>query len=709
MMNKDIIEKLSSSLNVKITQIDAVLKLLEEGATIPFIARYRKEATGNLDETQIKEINDAYTYQVNLLEKKENTIKLIDEKGMLTEDVRDAIMKCEKLVEVDEIYKPFKEGKKTKASIAIELGLEPLAKLMMSFPTKGDMTSLTSKYDMSSEDAIMHAKNIIAEWISNNTFYKNSTKNHIFNTGYIETKKKKDAKDDLALYEMYYEFKDKIKYIKNYRVLAINRGEKEKVLSVKFDYDNDKIFDYLSTKIIKNDASFVVPYIKDAIKDALKRLMLPSIERLIRSELTEVAEKEAINTFATNLENILMTSPLKSTRVLGFDPAFRTGCKLAVLNEHGFVLDIAVIYPTAPHNEIEKSKKVLLDLINKYNIELIAIGNGTASRESASFVADAIKGTNVKYTIVSEAGASVYSASKEAIKEFPDLTVEKRSAISIGRRLQDPLSELIKIDPKSIGVGEYQHDVDQKELSNALDFTVMKVVNEVGVNVNTASTNLLSYVSGLTKTVINKIMKYKETHKIASREELKKAGLTDTAYEQAIGFLRVPESANPLDKTRIHPESYDATYKILKELGLDIKDFGKEEFKSTINKANSASLAQIVGIDEFTCKDILEELVHPGKDVRTDINAPILRSDVLEIKDLHPGMKLSGTVRNVTSFGAFVDIGLHDDGFIHISKMSKNFISNPNEVLSAGDVIDCYVLEILENKNKVALTLIEGQ
>jgi len=706
-MNKEIITKLSESLDIKEKQIETVLSLLEEGATIPFIARYRKEATGNLDETKIKEISDVYNYQVNLLEKKDNTIKLIDEKGMLTEDVKAAILACEKLSEVDEIYKPYKEGKKTKASIAIELGLEPLAKIMMSFPTKGDMDTLASKYDMPKEEAIEHAKYIISEWISNNTYYKSSTKNFISNTGSIVTKKKKGAEDEASVYEMYYDFTDKIKYIKGYRVLAINRGEKEKVLSVKLDYDESSIYEHLCSKIIKNKDSFVVPYIEEAIKDSLKRLMLPSIERLIRSDLTETSETSAIDTFGTNLKNILMTSPIKGSRVLGFDPAFRTGCKLAALDENGNVLDIGVIYPNEPVNDKEGSKKKLLDMINKYNIDLIAIGNGTASRESSEFVADSIKGTNVKYTVVSEAGASVYSASKEAIGEFPELTVEKRSAISIGRRLQDPLSELVKIDPKSIGVGEYQHDVNQKELSEKLDFVVMSVVNEVGVNVNTASANILGYISGMTKSIITKLMKYKENHIIKSREELKKAGLSDKAYEQAIGFLRITEGENPLDKTRIHPESYEATLKLLNELNLNINDLGKSEFIETLKKVKAGDYTEKLGIDIYTLEDIIAELISPAKDVREEINAPVLRSDVLDLKDLKPGMKLSGTVRNVTSFGAFVDIGLHDDGFIHISKMSKSFVSNPNDVLSAGDVIDCYVLEILENKNKVALTLIK--
>ena len=706
-MNSEIITKLSEENKITTKQIEATLNLLEEGATIPFIARYRKEVTGNLDETKIKEISDAYNYQINLLEKKENTIRLIDEKGLLTPDVEEAIKACTKLAEIDEIYKPYKTGKKTKAGIAREKGLEPLAKIIMSFPVNGNIEEIASKYDMPIEEALEGAENIISEWISNNTFYKDSTKNFIFHTGKIVTKKKKDAKDEKKLYEMYYEFEDKIKYIKNYRLLAINRAEKEKVIQVKFDYDKDNIFNYLKGKIIKKDNSFVCPYVEEAIKDALKRLMLPSIERLIRGEITEEAEKKAIETFGINLENVLLTSPIKGSRVLGFDPAFRTGCKLAVLDENGNVLDIAVIYPNEPKNDIEGSKKVLLDLINKYNIDLIAIGNGTASRESTKFVADAIKGTKVLYTVVSEAGASVYSASKEAIKEFPDLTVEKRSAISIGRRLQDPLAELVKIDPKSIGVGEYQHDVNQKNLQQELDFTVMKVVNEVGVNINTASVNILSYISGLTKPLINKIMKYKENNKITTREELKKIGLTDKAYEQSIGFLRIPDGTNVLDKTRIHPESYDVAKKLIDNLGLDINNIGTSDFNEKFKNIDIKKYSSELNIDEYTLKDIVDELVSPAKDIRENVNSPILRDDVLTLDDLKIGMKLIGTVRNVTSFGAFVDIGLHDDGFIHISKMSKKFIKNPNEVLTAGDIIDCYVLEVNKEKEKVSLTLLK--
>lgn len=705
-MNKDIINKLESELEVSAKSIETVLNLLSEGATIPFIARYRKEATGGLDELKIKDISDEYTYQNNLLDKKLNTIKLIEEKGLLTEDIKNAIMNSSKIKEVDEIYKPFKEGKKTKASIAIEMGLEPLAKKIMSFPTNGNIESLCSNYNMDYKVALENALYIVSEWISNNTYYKNSTYKYIFNNGSIETKIKKDSKDDEHVYEMYYDFTDRIKTIKYYRILAINRGEKEKVLSVKLEYDNKAIFEYLRSKIIKNESSFVVSYVEDAIKDSLKRLMLPSIERLIRSDLTEDAEKQAINTFSTNLKNVLMTSPIKGSRVLGFDPAFRTGCKLAVLDEAGNVLDIAVIYPTMPHNKIEESKKIVLDLINKYKIDIIAIGNGTASRESTEFIIDTIKGTNVKYTVVSEAGASVYSASKEAIKEFPDLTVEKRSAISIGRRLQDPLSELVKIDPKSIGVGEYQHDVNEKNLGESLDFTVSTVVNDVGVNINTASSNILSYVSGLTKPLIAKILKYKEKHIIKSREELKSI-LTDKSYEQSIGFLRVLEGDNLLDKTKIHPESYEIVYKLLNKLNLDINDINKDSFKNSISNVEVSKYASELGTDSYTLEDIKNELLRPGRDIRENVNSPVLRSDILDIKDLKKGMKLTGTVRNVTSFGAFIDIGLHDDGFVHISKISKNFVSDPNEYLKAGDIVDCYVYEILDNKNKVSLSLIE--
>ena len=490
------IEILANKLGVKVGQVEAVLKLLEEGATIPFIARYRKEMTGSLDEEQIREIDKEYTYLENLLKRKEDVIRLIEEKDLMTDELRVSILACEKLSDVEDLYRPFKEKKKTKASEAIKMGLEPLAKKIMSFPVTGTLEQLAKGYNCEPDKALEGAKYIIAEWISDNAYYRKLIKKEIWNNGFITSQIKKKASDEKKVYQMYYDFQEKIKYAKHYRVLAMNRGENEKVLTVSLDFDKDSILEMLEKKIIKNSSSFVVFFVKEAIIDSLKRLIYPSVEREIRADLTDMAEKKAIGTFQDNLEHLLMTKPVKDKVVLGFDPAFRTGCKLAVLNPYGNVLEISTIYPHEPKNEKEKSTIVLQDLIRKYGVQIIAIGNGTASRESEAFVASAIKGTNVLYNLVSEAGASVYSASPLAIEEFPHLTVEKRSAISIGRRVQDPLSELVKIDPKSIGVGEYQHDVNQKELSEALDFTVAKIVNEIGVNINTASQSILRYISG---------------------------------------------------------------------------------------------------------------------------------------------------------------------------------------------------------------------
>ena len=680
-MNENIIKELANNLNVKVTQVESVLKLLEDGCTIPFIARYRKEATGSLDEEQIRVIEKEYSYLENLLKRKEDVIRLIDEKGLLTDELKNNIMSANKLAEVEDLYRPFKEKKKTKATEAIKLGLEPLAKKIMSFPTNGDIESLASGYNMEVDKAIENASYIISEWISDNAFFRKSIRNNIFNNGSITSKVKKNAEDPKKTYEMYYDFSEKIKYAKHYRVLAMNRGEDEKILTVSLDYDLDNIQSYLESKIIKNDKSFVVDIVKNAIKDSLKRLILPSIEREIRSELTEKSESLAIENFKSNLENLLLTKPIKNSKVLGFDPAFRTGCKLAVLDENGNMLEVQTIYPHEPHNKKEESKKIMLDLIDKYNINLIAIGNGTASRESEMFVAESIKGLdNVKYAVVSEAGASVYSASDLAIKEFPDLTVEKRSAISIGRRVQDPLSELVKIDPKSIGVGEYQHDVNQKNLGEALEFTVSKIVNEVGVNINTASSSILKYISGMNKKVIDAIMSYKEKNKFKNRDEIKKVkGVSDKVFEQAIGFLRIPDGDSPLDKTGIHPESYDVANKLLKEL-------------------NS---------DEYTLEDIIKELKNPGLDPRDSLDNIILKSDVLTINDLKKGMQLNGVVRNVVSFGAFIDIGLHDDGLAHISKLSKEFVKDPLDVVKVGDIVDCYVIDVDLEKEKVFLSLVK--
>lgn len=707
-MNEIVIEELSSELNIKINQIKAVLTLLEEGSTIPFIARYRKEATGALDENQITKIEEKYRYYNNLMERKETVIRLIDEKGMLTDEIKKNILNCTKLVEVEDIYLPYKEKKKTKATEAIKMGLEPLAKAIMAFPTKGSLESLCGIVpNVEKEVALENTKYIISEWISDNAYYRKFVRNYIWNNASIISKIKKNAVDEKKTYEIYYDFTEKVKYIKPYRVLAINRAEKENVISVKLDYDNDYIFNSLSNKIIKNKESFVVDYVNYSIKDALKRLIYPSIERDVRSELTEKSEDNAIEVFKDNLESLLMTRPVKGYRVLGFDPAFRTGCKLACLDEKGNVLHKDVIYPHEPKNEKEASRIKLLNLIKTYNINLIAIGNGTASRESEEFVANTIKDLkDVYYTIVSEAGASVYSASKEAQREFPDYEVQERSAVSIGRRVIDPLSELVKIDPKSIGVGEYQHDVNSKKLTESLDNTVSKVVNEVGVNINTASNFILKYVSGLTTTVINKIQKFKEKKEFTSREEIKKL-TTDKVYEQCVGFLRINNSINPLDNTGIHPESYELTSKLLKLLNLDIKDIKTEEFKHKLENIDLEKLTKELNSDIYTVTDIIKELKNPGLDPRSEAPETILRSDILTIDDLSIGMELKGTVRNVASFGAFVDIGLHDDGLLHISKMSKNFVKDPKDIVSVGDILTVYISDIDKNKGKVQLSLIK--
>lgn len=713
-MEEWIIKNLATSLNLKEQQINEVLTMLEEGATIPFIARYRKERTGNLNEDQIREIEETYKYQNNLLTRKQDVIRLIDEKGLLTEELQKQIMECNKLTEVEDLYRPFKEKKKTKASEAIKMGLEPLAKMIMSFPTKGTIEDLCKNFDIDQDKAIENAGYIISEWISDNAYYRKWIRINIFNSGFITSKIKKDAVDENKIYEMYYEFSDRIKYIKHYRVLALNRGEKEKVLTVSLDYDKDKIVAFLENKIIKNKESFVVDIVKNAILDSLKRLILPSITREIRNELTENSEKLAIDTFQVNLEHLLLTRPIKKQVVLGFDPGYVNGCKLAVVDENGNYLDSTVVKPflngSKKEEYIKASKLIVKNLVEKYNVTLISIGNGTASRESEKLVAEMIKeyNLNCKYIITSEAGASIYSASKLAIEEFPDLAVEKRSAVSIGRRVQDPLSELVKIDPKSIGVGEYQYDVNQKQLTEALDFTTSKVVNEVGVNINTASKSILKYVSGLTKSVIKNIYDYKEKHKIKNREEIKDIkGMNSKIYEQAIGFLRIPNSNNELDNTGIHPESYGMANKLLEHLNLNIKDINESEFKEELKKQNITELSKLLDTDVYTLEDIIKELLSPGLDPRDTLEAPILKSDILHLEDLKVGMQLQGTVRNVASFGAFVDIGLHDDGLIHISKMSNNFVSNPLDIVNVGDIVTCYVDKIDLDKQKVNLSLIK--
>ena len=713
-MNNEIINEIAINLNVKNNQVEAVLKLLEEGSTIPFIARYRKEATGALDEEQIRNINEVYEYQINLLKRKEDVIRLIDEKGLLTDEIRENVMKCSKLVEVEDIYRPYKEKKKTKATEAIKNGLEPLAKIIMSFK-KLDINKIAESYLNENvttvEDAITGAKYIIAEWVSDNASYRKYIRNNMKNYGIIHTKLKKNAVDDSKIYEMYYDYEERIKYIKPHRILAINRGEKEDILSVNISVDNDYIIDFLENKIIKDKEVESAKLVDEAIKDSYKRLIIPSIEREVRAELKEVSEEGAIDIFGKNLENLLLTPPMKDITVLGFDPAYRTGCKLAVVSPTSSVLNISVIYPHEPKNEWNEAKNKIREIFKKYDIDVVAIGNGTASRESEKLVVEVIseyKEKDVKFVIISEAGASVYSASALAIKEFPDLTVEKRSAISIARRLQDPLSELVKIDSKSIGVGQYQHDVNEKRLDESLDFVVSKCVNNVGVNINTASPSILKYISGLTKTTIDKIVKYREEKgKIKSRQELvDKKILSSKVYEQSIGFMRVIDGDNVMDVTSIHPESYNIAVKLVEKLGFSIKDIGSDELSKELDSVNIDNMANELATDKYTIEDIIKCLQQPNRDFRDDFEKPILKSDILKLEDLRVGMELMGTVRNVVDFGAFIDIGLHEDGLVHISKLTDKYIKHPMEVVSVGDIVTCYVDSISVEKGKVSLSLI---
>jgi len=714
-MNDLIINEMVSELKITKKQVEVVLKLLSEGNTIPFIARYRKELTGSLDEEMIRKINEVYTYQENLFQRKEDVIRLIDEKGLLTDELKASILKCEKLVEVEDLYRPFKEKKKTKATEAIKLGLEPLAKMMMSFPTTGTIDGLAQKFlneDVKTVDfAVENACYIIAEWISDNAKFRKEIRRMLMKDALFVSKVKKGSEDTSKTYEMYYDYSEAVRNIKPHRMLAINRGEKEGILSVKMDYSLDFVQAYLEKCLIKNASSFVTPYVKGAILDSLKRLILPSIEREIRAELKEKSEDVAIENFANNVEHLLLTPPIKGKTVMGYDPAFRTGCKLAVLDPTGKVLLVEVIYPTEPHLKIKESEEKVLELIEKYQIDVIAIGNGTASRESEAFIASVIPKAKrkVEYIIVNEAGASVYSASNLAIEEFPDLTVEKRSAISIGRRLQDALSELVKIDPKSIGVGLYQHDVSAKKLDESLDFVVEKTVNQVGVNINTASSSLLKYVSGLTKRAIDAILAYREANgNFKSRvevEELK--GITPKIYEQAIGFLRIPEGINPLDKTGIHPESYKNVEMLLDKIGCTKDDIGTDKLREKLEKMDLETLD--IGLDSYTLEDIIKDLKTPLRDPRDTLDKPILKSNILKIEDLKIGEKLQGTVRNVVDFGVFVDIGLHNDGLIHISKLSKGYLKHPSYVLSVGDIIDCYVIDIKKETEKVALSLLKPE
>ncbi len=716
-MNEQIIKEIAKDLNITENQVNVVLTLLSEGNTVPFIARYRKEKTSGLDEEMIRKINEVYEYQCNLLKRKEDVIRLIEEKGLMTDELKTNILSCSKLVEVEDLYRPYKEKKKTKATEAIAQGLEPLAKMIMSYPTNGSIEDLTSKFikdDLPLEKVIEGAKYIIAEWISDNAYYRKWIRTYFYKNGEITSNKKKNAEDDSKTYEMYYDYKEPVKYVKPHRILALNRGEKEKVLSVDIKVENEKIIDYLESKVIKKKESFVIDIVKDAIKDSYKRLIEPSIIREIRSELTEKGEEAAIDNFGKNLESLLLTPPMKEKVVLAFDPGFVNGCKLAVVDKNGKYLDSTVIKPFLNGNSkdrIKECKETVVSLIKKYNVDIISIGNGTASRESEKFCADMIKeyNLNCKYVIVSEAGASIYSASKTAIEEFPDLAVEKRSAVSIGRRLQDPLAELVKIPPDGIGVGLYQHDVSQKKLSTSLDFVVEKCVNSVGVNINTASTSLLKYVSGLTKKTIEKIIEYREKiGKITSREEIKKKKiLSDKVYEQAIGFLRIIDGENILDRTAIHPESYNIAINLLNELGCGLDSVGTKELIEKLNSINKEEYTEKLNTDIYTLEDVISSLKKPNLDPRDEMPQPLLKSDILDIKDLKVGMKLQGTVRNVVDFGAFIDIGLHNDGLAHISKLTNKYIKHPNEVVSVGDIVDCYVDDISLEKGKVSLSLIE--
>ncbi len=705
---QEILKILTNDLGLPSKNIQAVLDLLQEGATIPFIARYRKEKTGNMNEDQIKEIESQFSYQNNLMQRKEDVIRLIEEKGLLNEELRSKILSARKLVEVEDLYRPYKEKKKTKASEAIAKGLLPLAEAILS-QKQTSLKDLVFAYSkLPAEEALEGAGYIIAEKISEDADLRAWIRDQILKYGSIASKIKKDAEDPKHTYEIYYDFSCRLKRLKHFQTLALNRGEKEKILNVHLEYDLDSIERYAMRRWIRPATSPARAFIQEAIKDALKRLILPSIQREIRSMLSEEADDKAIQTFSINLEHLLLTRPFKKARVLGFDPAFRTGCKLAVLDENGNVLAIDVIYPTAPHNDFEGSKKKIVSLLKKYNVDLIAIGNGTASRESERFVSTVLKEfPSVKYVIVSEAGASVYSASKLAQEEFPDLSVEKRSAISIGRRIQDPLSELVKIEPKSIGVGEYQHDVNQKKLQEMLDFTTQKIVNQVGVPINTASKSILSYVSGLNKRAINALYAYKEKTPITSRKQIREIrGISDATYEQCVGFLRIPESENILDRTGIHPESYSLTQELLDRLGLDLKDRQERHFLRKLAIANIEQLALDLKSDPYTIQDIIKELSHPGRDVRETLEAPLLKSGILELKDLTIGMKLEGTVRNVVSFCAFVDIGLHEDGLVHISKLADRFVSDPNEIVHVGDIVSCTVIGIDPIKERVQLSLL---
>jgi uncharacterized protein len=705
-MKNENIHKIAQELTIKENQIAKVLELTSEGNTIPFIARYRKEMTGNLDEVQIKAIIDLDKSMTALAERKATVLSKIEEQGKLTAELKKAIEAAEKLADVEELYLPYKEKRRTKATIAREAGLFPLARLILQNKTSLEKEAQAFICDgfETADKAIAGACEILIESFSEDNRLRSWVYNEIWSYSSVVSSVKDETADDKKTFQIYYDFSEKVSKMQGYRILALNRGEKLGILKVGFDHNTDKMIRFMAARFKNRNA-----YIDDVISKTIKKKIVPAMERRIHSELTESAEDGAIELFSENLRNLLLVSPLKGKMVLGFDPAFRTGAKLAVVDQTGKLMTTQVIYPVAPASQakIEQSKKDLAELISSYGIEIIAIGNGTASRESEAFVAQVLKDfPDVSYVIVNESGASVYSASELARHEFLDLTVEKRSAISIARRLQDPLAELVKIDPKSIGVGQYQHDVSQKKLAENLDFVVDTVVNQVGVNINTASPALLSHVSGLNKTISENIVKYRDEHgRISSREEIKKVPrLGAKAFEQAAGFLRIPGAKNILDNTGVHPESYKAVERLLKELDItDLDDFAKSKLQAVSVK----DMAEKIGLGQETLKDIIADLLKPGRDLRDDFEAPVLRQDVLDISDLEIGQKLEGTVRNVVDFGAFVDIGLHDDGLIHISQMSKSFVKHPSQVVSVGDVVTVWVSKIDKERGKINLSLVD--
>ncbi len=718
MTANQLIETTSRLIKINPKIVGKVVELLNEGNTVPFIARYRKEQTNGLDETEIFSINETYQYQKNLAERKEEIIRLIDEQGKLTDELKGNILKAEQLQRLEDLYRPYKQKRRTRATIAKEKGLEPLAELV--FSQKGiDVNEEAAAY-LSEEhelndvsDVLAGVNDIIAEWISDEAKYREKIRTVTFNQGMIVTEIKKDAEDEKEIFQMYYDYNEQVKQIANHRVLAINRGEKENVLKVTIEPPIDDILTYLREQVIVKKDISEAAIIQAAIEDSYKRLIQPAIERDIRSSLTERAEEHAIDIFAKNLRNLLLQPPLKGKMVLGVDPAYRTGCKLAVVDETGQVKEIDVVYPTPPRNDIEGAEKIVVKMMNDYPIELIAIGNGTASRETEQFIADMIQKHNfdVAYLIVNEAGASVYSASQLARDEFPNLQVEERSAVSIARRIQDPLSELVKIDPKSIGVGQYQHDVSQKKLSESLQFVVETAVNQVGVNVNTASPALLQYVSGLNKTVANNIVKFREEKgKIVSRDEIKAVPrLGAKTYEQAVGFLRVVDGDEPLDRTSIHPESYAVARDILAKFGLSTDDLGSQLLQEKLSVDADTVIKELdVEVGELTLKDIINDLKKPNRDPRDELPKPLLKQNVLSMEDLKQGMELQGTVRNVVDFGAFVDIGVKQDGLVHISKLANRFVKNPLEVVSVGDIVTVWVDEVDLKRERIALTMIES-